>query len=53
MHETALIAPADLLLDTKNPRIPYAEAGQRELLRSLAKSQDRRLVALVEVSLPV
>jgi hypothetical protein len=42
------ISPADLLIDTENPRLPQPNVGQREAMRELAKELQHKLLALAQ-----
>ena len=46
MPDTVLVPPANLLFDEENPRLPEPITGQRDMLRTVAKDQDQKLLAL-------
>lgn len=48
MAERIRLTPAELLIDEGNPRLPTPNAGQREALRALAQSDERKFVRLAE-----
>ncbi len=48
MAEIITIRPADLLIDSDNPRLLQPNSGQREALQSLAASQGRKVLVLAE-----
>lgn len=48
MPDTISIGPANLLLDENNPRLSEPNSGQRETLRYIAKTQNRKLLNLAK-----
>ena len=46
MAETLQIAPADLLLDSENPRLSQSHIGQRQTLQEMAKLLQRKLATM-------
>ena len=46
MPDTVLVPPANLLFDQDNPRLLEPIQGQRDMLRTVAKDQDQKLLAL-------
>ncbi len=46
MAELKTIRPMDLVLDAENPRLGNPNVGQRDVMRALAASQGRKLLAL-------
>src|SRR6267378_8291843 len=48
MPETLPIAVASLLIDTKNPRLPKLNLGQREAQRAIAQEQKLKLPKLAQ-----
>ncbi len=48
MPVTKAIAPADLLIDPRNPRLTMPNAGQREAICALAGAQGKKMVTLAK-----
>ena len=46
MPETIWLAPAVLVVDAENPRLPQPNLGQRDVIRAIAADQGRKLVKL-------
>lgn len=48
MAEHLSVRPSDLVLDAQNPRLSEPNNGQRDVLRSIAKQQNRKLLSLAK-----
>ena len=48
MAETLAIRPSDLVFDSQNPRLVQPNVGQREIFRSLANLQQRKILFLAK-----
>ena len=46
MAETLQVAPADLLLDSENPRLSQPHIGQRQILQEMAKLLQQKLATM-------
>lgn len=46
MADIIAVAPANLLIDANNPRLPQPNAGQRDAQRALAQDQQKKILAL-------